>query len=114
MCKNLFQKKVKQIVEDRREPVDPVQPPPVQEPAVPPAPTTPEARPEQTPSGLQTAQARIAGQQALDNAGLVAGEAQVDLASDGDAAEIDPATGRRRPTRASFMSQSRGGAGLKV
>lgn len=65
-------------------------------------------------SGLQTAQARIAGLEARDNAGLVAGEADVDVASDGDASELDPTTGRRRPTRASFMSQSRGGAGLKV
>lgn len=40
-------------------------------------------------------------------------QAEVDLAS-GDEAEIDPATGRRRPARAAFMSERAAGSGIKI
>lgn len=39
-------------------------------------------------------------------------QAEVDLAP--DSAEIDPATGRRRPTRASFMSTRPAGSGIRI
>lgn len=94
MCSNLFGKKVRKAVEERREP-EPTTPTPPPETVVPTVPVAPNAPPPE-----QTV--------------LSADEADVDIASDGSDAELDPSTGRRRPTRASFMSQSRGGAGLKV
>lgn len=81
-------------------------------PVIPPTPTTP--GPTNPGTGVTTATSRRANLDALDNVGVSAGEADVDVASDGSDAELDPSTGRRRPTRASFMSQRRGGAGLKV
>lgn len=123
MCGTLFGKSIKSALQKKldMQTVNEDQPAPEQSGggggAVPglvqvnPAPT---ATPSQPAAGVQTAQSRIAGREALDNVGVTAGEADVSVASDGSDAELDPSTGRRRPTRASFMSQARGGAGLKV
>lgn len=65
-------------------------------------------------AGLGASSARQATAFAMDNAGVTAGEADVDVSASLDPSEIDPASGRRRPARAAFMSQGRGGAGLRV
>lgn len=114
MCSNLFKKKVIPAITKQEPTAPPVvaQPPtvvapPVEVPAVTDTTSSPNA-------GLGLASARVAGAVAQDNVGVLAGEADVDVSGSVDPAEIDSTTGRRRPTRAAFMSKGRGGAGLRV
>lgn len=57
------------------------------------------------------AQAR-ASEQAQELLNVPMEQVEVDLASND--AEIDPATGRRRPTRAAFMSTRAAGSGIRI